>query len=491
MSFIYHPSPWQQQFHNLPHHEALGAGAAGVGKTACLIMEPLAQIVTEHKRAFPGQFPGEKIEHPIEPGSSTGWALYLRRLGTTLDQIIARAHRQYKLIDPGCQWRAQKNWFEFSSGYKVQFGHCKDIYDWMHYYSNEYTFVVYDELVEFEEEQYEQINSRLRSSDPVLSEMLKIRAMSNPVTNLKIKDPNWVRKRFVDPAPQGKTTIRKKLVMSNGETKYRTRIYWPGKLSDNPDKAFAQQYEETLRDKPQHMRRALLDGDWNVVPDSFFGEEWRPELHICRPFRIPSDWPQFRSMDWGYKAFGVIYWCALSPDDVLYVHKEHSFRKREAGVVAKDVKEIEEDLHLWHVNRSGITGPADNQLWEERGNSGKTMAAEFSDAGVYWTKADKRSRKRNAAHLMKRLKDHNHGTTPPGIVFFDTCKRGIQTIPNIMTDPNDLECPADGGDDHWLDAILYGCAFASNGAAGIPRRRQEDEMDEPIVERGKFGYGLF
>ena len=81
--------------------------------------------------------------------------------------------------------------------------------------------------------------------------------------------------------------------------------------------------------------------------------------------------------------------------------------------------------------KSKLTGPADTQLWEQRGDTGKTKAQAMADKGVYWTKADKRSRLRNAELLTARLKDHDGGTTTPGIVFFDTCQEITKLIPAI------------------------------------------------------------
>ena len=47
---------------------------------------------------------------------------------------------------------------------------------------NAQTAIYFDELTAFNEEQYDQITTRLRSSDAVLGTMLKVRSMSNPMT---------------------------------------------------------------------------------------------------------------------------------------------------------------------------------------------------------------------------------------------------------------------------------------------------------------------
>ena len=483
MEAIYQPSPWQQRYHALTVDEALGAGSGGPGKTITLIWEPLEQIVTENDRMLlPKNHP-----HHLDPGQSSGWCLHLRRTRTMLDQTIAKTMKCYPLIDPQAHWDGSRSTWTFSSGYKVQFGHCKDPDDYLAYYSSEFTLLIFDELNQFLEKQYQEIKTRLRTSDPVLMKMLKTRSMSNPVVqhegqDFTINDPYWVRKHFVDPAPEGNTVIRKRFKMSDGSIRHKTRIYLPARLSDNPNKEFRLNYEHQLRDAPPHVRRALLEGDWYHVANGFYADAWQSELHVCEPFAIPSDWPVFRSMDWGYKAPGCIYWAALDPDDTLFVFREYTFQGKYAREVAARVKEIEEDEGLWKGKRSTISGPADTQLWEARGDSGRSKAEDFSAEGISWVPADKKSRRRNAERFIERLRDHQNGTVAPGIVFFNTCRNALKTIPSMPRDPSDPELPMDGGSDHWHDCILYLCAYVSR-RDGWAKRQSDEEDDEDEDER--------
>lgn len=495
---IYKASRWGEIYHALPDWEALGAGAAGPGKSVVLLAEPFAQIKAEHDRC-------ENPNHPyhLDWGTSTGWALHLRRTRPMLEETISRAHRMIPRLDPGAHWNEQKATYTLTSGYKYQFGHVKDPNDFIIYQGNQYTLICFDELVQFDEEQYDQICTRLRSSDPVLRHMLKIRSMSNPLVqrtsgdSFSVKNPHWVRDRFVKPAPQGGVRFKKKIRREDGSVEYRSFIYLKATLYDNPDPEFVRQYEITLRDKKPHIVQALLYGNWFVTPGSFYGGEWNDHVHICEPFRIPPDWARFRSMDWGFKKPGCVHWWAMDHDGTLYCEREYTFVEKTDAEVAKRIGEIEQGLGLWRHGRSLITGPADTQLWEERGESSKTKAAVMNSLGVGWVPADKKSRQHNAERLLKRLKEHEHGTKPPGIVFFNTCKQAITTIPAIQTDPKNEEEPADGGEDHWHDSVCYACAFASHGRSGIPKHRYEEDYwgdrddDEPDARRnrGAHGYG--
>jgi hypothetical protein len=493
---LYTPSKWGQVYHSLPDWEALGAGAAGPGKSVVLLNDPMPQIIVEHQRCADPKHP-----HHQPWGMSKGGALHLRRTRPMLEETIKRAHRMFPRLDPNVHWSEQKYTYTFSSGYTYQFGHCKDPTDYIIYQGNEFTHIGYDELVQFDEEQYDQINLRLRCSDPVLRRMLKIRAMSNPLLqrsnadSFSVKNPNWVRDRFVKPAPQGRVRFNKKIRREDGSVEIRSFIYLPATLYDNPDPEFVRQYEITLRDKPPHIVQAMLYGNWFVTPGSFYGGAWNDKIHTCEPFKVPRDWRRFRSMDWGFKAPGCVHWWALDHDDTLYCEREYTFQEKTDAEVAKRIREIETDMKLWKGHQSAITGPADTQLWEERGESSRSKAAVMASLGVNWVRADKKSRRHNSERLMKRLLDHQHGTKPPGIVFFRTCKQAITTIPAIQTDPKDTEVPEDGGDDHWLDSVLYATAHASHGKKGIARHALDDDFEDEDDEkeekrtRGNYGYG--
>jgi hypothetical protein len=494
MDILYRPSKWGAEFHALDHDEALGAGAAGPGKTTVLLAEPLYQVAVEHARMT-----DRDHLHPIERGASVGWALYMRRTFPQLQQVISRCRRMFRQLDPGVTFSVKESTFTFTSGYRYQFGQVQHTNDWENYFSNEYTHISFDELVAFEEEQYDQISTRCRTVDPVLLPMLKVRAMSNPLmrqeegAKVTVADPHWVRRRFVDPAPMGRVTLKRELEMEDGSTEVHRMIYLPAKLKDNPNPDFVRQYERKLRSKKAHIIKAMLEGDWYSVIGGFYADSWDPSMHVCKPFRIPDDWPQFRAMDWGFKTYGTIGWFAMDPDDNLWLHRELSFKGMDARKVALLAREQEKKLGLWSGGRSRIAGVADTQLWEMRGNVGKSKAAEFQAVGIPWIGADKKSREANAERIVSRLNDHSNGTDTPGLVVFSSCHKTIQTIPMMQTSKDNPEEPAKNAADHWHDMLMYACAFASNGQAAIPMRsKHHNRSREAFAEeadRGALGYG--
>lgn len=478
----YSPSPWQTSFHDAPHNELLGAGAAGPGKTTALKYDPFQQVRIDHARCErnPSLITDDENstiwrlieENPLHWGDSVGHALYLRRDRTMLEQVLSRAKKEFPSIDPGVVFNSERNTFIFSSGYNYQFDHCYNRTDYQRYDSNEYTHIGFDELIQFLQEQYERIKIRVRTTDPVLKHFLKVRACSNPHTGhgtestYVIDNPNWVRDYFVEPAPEGGVTLATNITLEDGTVERWTRIYLPARLRDNPDPEFRRQYEITLRKSPPHIRRAMLEGNWDGNANAFFAECWDRARHIVAPFSVPSHWGIFRSCDWGFVSPGCIHWYAQDPDTLdLYVVAEHTFQRRHPGQVGCDIVDKEEGFGFAHLGASVITGPADTQMWEERGDGdGDTLRKvdEFDRVGVSWEQANKRSRRRNAELVAQMLMGVNdRGGEGPMLKIFSTCYRLARTLPLIPTDPTDPTVPKKGGDDHWYDSLSYGVNYAS------------------------------
>lgn len=512
-SVVYQPSQWGTEYHSLTLDEALGAGSAGPGKTTVLVHEPDFQIVVESLRmqrksadeliggmGFPEKLAHLMAANPLERGGSKGFALFVRRELGHSDQVWDILKKNLKRIDPGAQQNEQRKTITYSSGYRYKLGHCANSGDWDQYLGDEFTIIMFDELVAFDQEQYDQICTRLRTSDPVLRELLKIRAMSNPYykregNTAQVKDPHWVRRRFVDDAPEGRRVLYEEYKHpQTGEKIRKSRIYLPAKLTDNPDKGFQEVYLRQLIDKPAHIRQALIEGDWYIVAGAFFSDDFITRLHKVSQFKIPSDWKRFRSMDWGFKKPGCVHWYAMDPDGNLVVEREMTFRLKNAQQVAEDIREIERSMGLWDGRRSLLSGPADTQLWEERGDTGETKAESMAKVGVTWVPANKKSRQANAGHVMKRLTDHENGSRIPGLRIFDCCEKLLQTLPTIPPDPDNPEEPLKTDDGHWYESLSYACSYASRGNAGISMRRprgrdDDDDSPAPRGSRGRHGYG--
>lgn len=497
---VYQPSPWGWRAHQCYLDQVLVGGAAGAGKSLYLLMDPIiCQALVEEYRvtqSFPPGFPKEleKLcrEFPLAKGMSEGHALHMRRELPEHEENISRSLRMFKkLIGEDATFLKEGNQWEFPSGYKFTFGHCRDRKDHRKYLSKQFTHIAYDEAWELEEEQAEEIGGRLRAADPILRMFLRERFGSNPY-------PGYLKKWFVDPCPEGNKMLRIKVIdPENGEWIHKTRMFMPGKLDDNPDKDFVRTYKFNLLSKPAHMRNRYLYGDWSSAEGGYFSEEWNSAIHAIEPFKIPRDWPKFRSMDWGYRAYGTIGWWAMDWDGNLYCFYEFTFRLMKDVDVARKVIEIEKAFGFWNkrMGRSRLTGVADTQLWEERGDSSKSKAQVFAENGVFWQPAEKGLLERHGERISARLTTYDQ-TRPPALVFFKNCKKCIEAIPGIQVDaldPNKYDRKSHLK--HWVDMVAYAVQRASRGPKSIHMELHEyDAPDRDMDVReesavGGFGYG--
>lgn len=496
---LYDPSPWAQRFHQSTADEVMGGGSAGPGKSLGLMWDPLVvQAVVEHARAtgqlldqLPPWLAELCIKHPIRLGESEGHALSMRRTMPQIKETIDRSMRMFPKFDPGATYSKEDHRWTFTSGYKYTFGHCREEKSHEDYLSKQYTWLGLDEAYQFLDQQQEELSARVRSADPVLSLLLRYRLMSNPAAG-------WLKEKFVDPEPKGNTILRLRVRdPETGEMHWRTRLFLPAKLDDNPDKAFVRQYKILLLSKPAHMRARYLYGDWNSQEGAYFEDDFNPAVHVIEPFKVPRDWPKFRSMDWGFKAPGTIGWFAMDRDGNLYCFYEFNFRLMRDEEVAERVKEIEEKFGFWNhrQRKSRLWGVADTQLWEERGDSGKSKAAVFAEKGVYWLPADKASIARNAERISERLRDHDE-RTPPGLMIFENCRKVREMFAGIGVDDKDSTIPDKNSPlKHWFDMLAYATAHASRGRGSIAMdlhdfdREPANDNDDYVPAAGGFGYG--
>lgn len=166
------PTAKQAEFLRLDTYEALYGGAAGGGKTDCLLMAALA--------------------HVDVPGYA---ALLLRRTYPQLRQpggLIPRSHEWLQGTD--ATWNEVEKRWTFPSGATLTFGHVQHPTDQYNYQGGEYQFVGFDELTQFPESVYLYLHSRTRRVEgmPVVP---RVRAASNPGGI----GHDWVKARFVEP----------------------------------------------------------------------------------------------------------------------------------------------------------------------------------------------------------------------------------------------------------------------------------------------------
>ena len=89
-------------------------------------------------------------------------------------------------------------------------------------------------------------------------------------------------------------------------------------------------FQSQLLALPEDLRRAHLDGDWDVHAGQYF-REFSREKHVVAPFEIPHWWRRFRSMDWGYNDPCCVLWHAADGEGRVFTYRELYVRQTRQG----------------------------------------------------------------------------------------------------------------------------------------------------------------
>lgn len=425
---IWRPQPGPQQaLVKCPIFEVFYGGARGGGKTDSMIG---------------GDWPA----HAQRYGKHAK-GIFFRRELPQLEAAIERSKELY--IPLGASWHEQKKTWTFPNGAKLKFRPLERDSDAEKYQGHDYTRVYFEELTNYPDAKpVMKIKATLRSGAGV---PVGFRATGNPGG----PGHNWVKERYIDPAPNGFNVIK--------DDRGLKRVYIPAKVTDNKILTTNDpHYIDRLHQSgSEQLVKAWIDGDWNIVDGAFF-DCWA-QTNIIEPFKIPDDWLRFRSFDWGSaKPFSVGWWAVVSdhpiyPRGALIRYREW-YGKKSANVglkmtaeeVAEGIKEREKGDKIGY-------GVADPAIFAEDG--GPSIKERHAKCAVYWKAADnKRVAGRGRIGGWDQMRDRLKGEEgKPMLYTFKTCYDSIRTIPSLQHDPNKPEDLDTNAEDHAADEWRYAC----------------------------------
>ena len=430
---IFRPNPGPQtQFLAAGEREVLYGGGAGGGKSYAMLADPLRYM-----------------GHPQFSG------LLLRHTTEELRELIWKSQEMYPKIYPGIKWSERKMQWIAPSGARLWMSYLDRDEDVLRYQGLAFSWIGFDELTQWHTPfAYNYMRSRLRTAASDLP--IFMRATTNP------GGPGhaWVKKMFIDPAPAGKsfwaTDIEtgNPLVYPKGHSKEGEylfkRKFIPALLKDNPYLSESGDYETMLLSLPEHQRRQLLEGNWDISEGAAF-PEFNRAIHVVDAFDIPSHWTKFRACDYGYGSYSAVIWFAVTPSDQLVIYRELYVSKVLAKDLAHKVLELEKDDGLIRY------GVLDSSCWAKRGDSGPSIAETMIMEGCRWRPADRSSGSRVAGknELHRRLQVDPF-TEMPRMIITSNCVNTIAQLPILPLDkrnPEDIDTKAE---DHIYDAIRYG-----------------------------------
>jgi hypothetical protein len=427
------PGP-QTALISCPVFEVFFGGARGGGKTDGVLGDFL-----EHADAYG--------EHAV--------GLMVRRTRTELVETIERSRQIYQPL--GWVFHEQDKQWRAPNGARLRFAYLERDADAMAYQGHNYTRLYVEEIGNFP------------SDKPILKLMATLRSGAGvPVGFRATGNPGgpghqWVRARYVDPAPMGMRVIRDALTGLE-------RVFIPSKVGDN--KYLGEDYVARLRASGSpELVRAWLHGDWSVIEGAFF-ECWSNDKHVIRPFEIPGDWLRFRAIDWGSAAPASVGWWAVVGDDyqlpegptlprgALVRYREwyvasgpNTGLKLPADAVALGILERESVRERVAIKYS-VMDPAAFAV-----DGGPSIAERMAVVGVHCHRADnKRVSQKGALGGWDQMRARLIGTDGvPMIYTFSTCTDSIRTVPALQHDPDRPEDVDTDGEDHAADEWRYAC----------------------------------
>ena len=430
---IFEPNPGPQtDFLAATEQEVLYGGAAGGGKSYAMVADPVRYL-----------------------GNPQARMLLVRRSTEELRELISVSKQLYPKAIPGIKFMERDKTWVAPSGATLWMSYLDRDDDVMRYQGQAFNWIGFDELTQWPTPYpWNYMRSRLRSTK-ASGLPLYMRATSNPGG----PGHQWVKKTFIDPerynhsfwatdTDTGEVITWPKGHSREGEPLFKRRFI-PATLFDNPYLAEDGMYEANLLSLPEHQRRQLLEGDWDINEGAAFPEFSR-RIHVVEPFEIPHSWPRFRACDYGYGSYTGVVWIAVAPDEQLIVYREMYVSKVLATDLADMILQEEVDEKIRY-------GVLDSSLWHKRGDTGPSLAEQMIVKGCRWRPADrsKGSRVSGKNEIHRRLQVDEF-TEEPRMVFFNTCKNLISQLPSIPLDKNNPEDVDTKAEDHLYDALRYG-----------------------------------
>jgi len=494
---IFQPIPNSSQAFalNTRAHYTLYHGARGPGKTITQIM---------------------RFRLRVGMGYGAFWrGVIFDREYKNLSDIVAQGKRFLLAFGDGCRFLSSASEFKFvwPTGEELLLRHAKTLEDYENFHGHEYPFIGFNELTKHPTpDLHDKLLSTNRSSfDPerdtpkatdktgkfVIGEDGEVKyltANGKPLppiplevfstTNPSGPGHNWVKRRFINVAPDG-VMVRRTQLIFNPKTRQEepftlTQVAIFGSYKENPylDPKYVAELNSI---SDPNLKAAWLQGSWDVMAGGALDDLWNRECHIIPRFTVPENWPIDRAFDWGSTApFSVGWFTVANGEEVTlpngakwtpvagsiiqiaewYGSEEigsNKGLKMSSGDIAKGINKIEEALVAYKfIHKLPSPGPADNQITQMLQEGVDTLAKSMSDEGVEWIASDKSKGSRVVGlQLMRDRLDNSLKCEKSGFYVMNNCIATIEILPTLARDDKNPQDVDSEQEDHIWDMIRY------------------------------------
>lgn len=367
------------------------------------------------------------------------------------------------------KYNKQEKMFTFGNGSTISFRYCAKDSDLDNFQGSEYDCIFLDEATQLSEHQFEVLRACLRGVNNFPKRMY---LTCNPGG----QGHAWVKRLFID---------RRFKEMENPDD----YVFIQAKVKDNkPLMENQPDYVQQLEGLTGKLKKAWLDGDWNIFEGQFFEDfvdnpnhyEDRQYTNVIKGFEPPADWKIYRSYDFGYSDPFSCGWWAVDYDGRLYrILELYGCVKNEPDTGVKwtpeeqfaEISRIEHE-HPW-LKGKVIHGVADPSIWD--GSKGVSTADVAKRYGIYFTPGVN-ARIPGWMQMHYRFAFDENGY--PMMYVFDSCKHFIRTIPTLIyseTKPEDLDTELE---DHIADETRYMCM--ARPIKPVIKKHKQPVFDDPL-----------
>jgi hypothetical protein len=435
----YIPNKKQCVFHECDADEAVYGGAKGGGKSCALVMEALAY----------------GLQHE-------GAEMYIFR--ETFDDLETNIIREWKEKVPKelYEYNESKHIARLLNGTTVKFRYIRNFQDAEGYQGRSMDWIGVDELTKHLKKSIQVLLSCLRSPKGFPT---RFRATCNPggVGHM------WVKEDYIDATNYGEIT-------AVDEVTDNRRVFIPAKVYDN-DVLMKNDpnYVKRLENLPEAQKKAFLHGEWDIFEGQYF-PEFKREIHVVKPFEIPSNWRRFRSLDYGMD-MAACYWWAVDGDGVCYIYRE----LHESGLIlSKAAKRIAELTPDGEKIEYTVASP---DLWNKRQETGESGAEIMRKNGIGHMRKANNARIPGWRVMREYLKPvlDRYGNNSSRLKLFSNCVYAIKNIPQLIYDDKNVEDAASEPHEvtHACESIRYGIMSRPR----LAERKAEADPDELTPEQ--------
>lgn len=350
---------------------------------------------------------------------------------------------------------------EFRNRSLVKFGYLDSDGDLLRYQGQEFDVIFIDEATHFSEYQFRTLCASLRGPNDYPK---RVYLTCNPGG----VGHGWVKRLFIDRD------------FREGE-RAEDYVFIRSSVYDNkPLLERDPAYPTRLSTLPDDVKRAWLDGDWNICAGQYF-PEFRRHIHTVEPHEIPSWWLRFRAIDYGLDMLACV-WAASDGEGRLVVYRELCAQDLIVSEAAEKIRALSEGEDI----RATYAPP---DIWNRQKDTGRSMAELFAEHGVRLTRADS-----NRVQGWMQLKEYlrlGEGDAPPRLRIFENCENLIRCLPALRRDERD---PWDASTQpheitHICDALRYLIRGRPMSSREPAERTAEQKMRDAAILRCRRGRG--